>query len=150
MSPLRRGAVLVHSLPLRRGRPPRRKSGWKTAKMDPLDTLWGTVVKTRDGFRCRMCPRSKATGWQMHAAHLFGRGKHSVRYDLANGFTLCALDHQWADEHKTQFHEWARKQLGPAVYDRLLVRSQIIVKTDEVLVREHLRQLLGEMDGAGC
>lgn len=148
MSPLRRGALLVRSLPLRRGRPPRRKAGWKTAKMDPLDTLWGTVVKTRDGFRCRMCPRSKATGWKVDAAHLFIRGKHSVRYDLANGFTLCALDHKWADEHKTQFHEWARKQLGPAVYDRLLVRSQIIVKVDETLVRIYLRELLKVLEAS--
>jgi len=118
----------------------RRSSGWKQIHQNATDLLWGRVIKERDGWRCRRCPRSKAQGWAMHGAHLVGR-RQPVRWMLSAGICLCALCHDWGHRNEKDFDGWVRLLIGPSEHDRLLILAKGSARRapDEQIVRDMLR-----------
>lgn len=132
-----------------------RRRGWQSISRDPLRILWAEVVKTRDGYACRYpsCLRSKATGWQVHAAHVLGAGSHPrIKYLTANGVTLCAVHHRFVDEHKGRDGEGTqilRVIVGGERYDRLFIEEKIAPKVDKEAVRLSLRAELHQWQAAG-
>mgnify|MGYP001563697989 CR=1 FL=1 len=64
-------------------------------KLDKWDTLWGKLVRERDGC-CRKC--GKVPPYQLQAHHILPRGRSATRYDLANGITLCVHHHTFGDD----------------------------------------------------
>lgn len=127
--------------------PLRGKRSIFTTTLDPLDRLWAKVIRLRDPicqfqFVCRG-DRTK------DAAHLIGRRKRSVRYELECGVGSCWACHRWADRHETERSEWARKNLGAERWNRLLVRAQLTAKqagVDREGVRVVLKARLAEYE----
>lgn len=54
-----------------------------------VDKIWATLIKQRDGFRCRMC----GSAGSLNAHHVFGKRSRILRYSISNGVTLCASCH---------------------------------------------------------
>ena len=59
-----------------------------------LDKTTALVVKERDGWVCQRCGHT-CKGQGAHWAHIFGRRKYFLRWDLLNSLTLCAGCHRW-------------------------------------------------------
>lgn len=98
------------------GRPVKRLR--RTIRQDARDIRWAHDVKGRDGFMCRKC------GWQYidggeQAAHIVPRRYIATRRVLDNGLTLCHTCHRWAHSHQTEFMQWVRGELDPAVLAQL-------------------------------
>ena len=121
---------------------------WKHIHLNATDLLWSKVVRERDGWRCRRCGRSRAQGWQVHAAHLVGR-RHPVRWMPSAGICLCASCHDWGHRHEAEFKLWARQTVGGEEYDRLylLSKSTPSRKPDETMTRLALREELRRLTG---
>lgn len=128
----------------------RRKSlGWTRAKINATDKLHSLVVRERDQHRCQWpaCGRSKAGGWQMHCAHIFSRRYKQTRWLAVNALTLCAVHHQWATEHETEWKEFARQRIGEQTYTRLLIlaKGPAARAPDEFAARLILREELARL-----
>jgi len=86
-----------------RRRKPLRKTGIrrrpKTARqklIDEADAVWREKALRRDSYQCRRC----GSTWAVLAVHhVVTRAKHSVRWVLANGLTLCTGCHFWVHNH---------------------------------------------------
>lgn len=115
----------------------------KQTKITPEDREWSYKVRERDGWKCRWCgkqhtPRFSENAQRLvcpslQAAHLFRRGHGNTRLDLLNGFAMCGGQHHscchtYVDSHRDEFLEWARKELGDAVFEDLQARSKVTKK----------------------
>ena len=124
-SPLRR-RVALRSGGLKTGRSPRKRTqGQLRIRYTALDRLFSVWIRRRD----RVCQRCGRAGGRLEAAHMFGRGKHSVRYAPENCYALCggpnpAACHRLFDTHETEKHEWLRMRLGEERYVALAVRAR--------------------------
>ena len=97
------------------GRPVKRLR--RTIRQDARDVRWAQDVKERDGFTCRKCGLWAPLTAQ--AAHIVPRSYKRVRTDLSNGVTLCFPCHRSAHSHSTEFMQWVRGELDPAVLAQL-------------------------------
>jgi len=109
--------------------------------MGTLDRLWSKVIRNRDKFTCQVCGRSDR---RVEAAHCFGRGRRSVRYDLDNGATMCGgpnnrVCHRWMDEHDTEKKYWFCKRLGLERFRALDERQKVLKKVDHEAVKQFLK-----------
>ena len=114
-------------------------------KRDPLDILFSHYIKQRDkvcqarigldgqpASEGELCGRSFG---KLDAAHCFGRGRKSVRWDEENSCLLCFTHHQWYDHHDTEKRAFFRKRLGDKEFDLLEGRMRITwPKPDKVLL----------------
>jgi hypothetical protein len=110
----------------------------KKAKKE-LDKLWSLFIRNRDRT-CRKCGKTGST----QAAHIFGRGNLSTRWDAANGIGLCFYCHiYWAHRQPVEFTLWITEELGKAEFDRLKKKARILydssnLKKDYEVLRESL------------
>jgi len=91
--------------------PKQKKKRKKTSLNKELDTLWSKAVKV-DG-KCEYCGRESG----LNAHHYFSRSIIPLRWNLDNGFCLCAGCHTLSSKmsaHKTpaEFCDWAREIRG--------------------------------------
>src|SRR3990167_6316603 len=124
-SPLRR-RVALRSGGLKTGRSPRKRTqGQLRIRYTALDRLFSMWIRRRD----QVCQRCGRTVGRLEAAHMFGRGKHSVRYNPENCYALCggpnsAACHRWMDLHETEKHAWLKARIGEERYALLAVRAR--------------------------
>lgn len=128
-----------------------RRRGKRTKRFAAPDALWARYIKTRDGWTCRRCGRSKTQGYQMHAAHVLSRRSLAVRWDPDAGLCCCALCHRWLDDHKSRSRDgdgdvWAKAQIGTDAYIRLVIRAGLVIKPDPVAARKVLRDALDRLE----
>lgn len=129
---------------LRRGSIYQRRAN---VKFGTEDRLWSKVIRLRDPI-CRLqflCRGSRT----VEAAHIFKRQHRSIRWDEDNGVGACWACHHWAEEHKTELEERARKLLGPERFNRLLVRKQLTMQQagiEPLVEREKLKRRLKELE----
>lgn len=127
----------------------RKNLGWTRIRRDSLRALWADVVKHRDRFTCRRCGRKKADGWQLHGAHILGAGAYpALKYETANGLTLCARDHLWAHNHTEEFQRWAQGEIGVDRYTKLLVLANTMRRLEKTEIRLVLREELRRVKAA--
>ena len=86
--------------------------GFRKISINKEDKEWGRLVRERDG-KCLYCGKTE----YLQAHHLFSRGRSATRFNLKNGFTLCAGCHTFNPSfsaHRTpdKFKEWAKGYLG--------------------------------------
>ena len=95
---------------------------------DRLDKLWSHAVKQRVGFKCEYCGKES----YLNSHHVFSRSNFSTRWDLSNGFCLCAGCHTLKNfsAHKAplEFAEWMIEQRGQEWYDDLKRRAHMVIK----------------------
>ena len=100
------------------GRPVKRLR--RTIRQDARDIRWALVVKNkkvwRDGWVCEKCG---AWTTRAEAAHIVPRRYLATRHMPENGVCLCYQCHRFAHSHQTEFMQWARGELDPAVLAQL-------------------------------
>ena len=65
----------------------------KKAEYKALDDMWKHKVKERDNYMCQVCNK-KVEGRNCHAHHILPRQFDKLRWDVANGITLCYQHHK--------------------------------------------------------
>ena len=98
-------------------------------KRDKADAEFSNMIRARDGWTCQRCGKrypERAQG--LHAAHIFSRGRKSVRWDEVNAVALCFSCHLWAHGNPTLFAEWIMKRLGKRRYEALRRRAEAVAK----------------------
>ena len=69
-----------------------------------LDRITPKIVKLRDAYQCQKCGGyAKAQG--CHWAHVYGRSRFSMRWQLLNGLCLCFGCHQWGHSNPLALEE---------------------------------------------
>lgn len=124
---------------------PRKKRKW--IRYDALDQLFGKYIRLRDG-KCQYCGRSDR---RLEAAHMFGRGKHSTRFDPENVYAMCggpheSVCHRWLDLHTTEKLAWLRKRLGDARFEALELKSNRPAKIERAAVKEWLLTAIAALE----
>ena len=108
-----------------------------------LDKLWSELVKIRANNRCERC--GKTTYLQSH--HHFSRSILRLRFDVDNGFCLCAGCHTMSSNfsaHLTPalFCEWASEKRGEDWLLSLIERHNTIgQKIDLFLIEDNLKEM---------
>ena len=77
----------------------------------------------------------------LHAAHIFGRGRYSVRFHPDNVVALCFACHMRLDSQPEEKIAWAKKRLGAKKYNALRRLSDQPAKFGQV-ERRQLREAL--------
>lgn len=139
--------------PLRRT--PLRRAPWRRRmKRDLLDGLFSQYIRRRDRWTCQRCGTGYPQGGPaLHCAHVFTRGKQSVRYDPLNATSLCRGCHAYLDEgqmrHPTpeqdrvsRWRAWYVLKHGEQAYDLLRLRAMKPGKPDRAAILLWLRQAL--------
>jgi hypothetical protein len=97
--------------PLKRGKPPKRKTSARKMKQE-LDLAIKFQVLFRDGHQCVVGEngaRCKATS-NLHAAHVRPKGKYPrLRFEPDNLLSMCFFHHiVWAHRDPLAFADWFR------------------------------------------
>ena len=77
------------------------------------DALAGAIVRARGACESGRDSHAGPLQW----AHGFSRTYRAVRWDLRNGFCLCAGCHFYYTNRPLEWDEWLRYHLGAAYYD---------------------------------
>lgn len=115
-------------------------------RYSPLDALFSKYVRLRD----RCCQRCGRAGGRLEAAHMFGRGQRSVRYDPENCYAMCGglspnSCHRWLDTHTTEKMAWLKARIGEERYHALQLRASLPAKMDPVLTKLALEARMKEL-----
>lgn len=125
-------------------KPKRKRAGLKYTK---ADVVWRTFIRERAGWRCEWpgCGKHYPPPTQaLHAAHVFGRGKHPTRTHPLAGVALCYGHHRYADsngEGHRIFHDWVRERIGAELFEDLARLSRM---TTAAARKSDLAHLLAE------
>lgn len=117
-------------------------------KRDALDALFSKYIRLRAKSTCERCGKTYPSNSRaLHCAHIFSRGKLSVRYDPRNALALCYGCHRHADQHKeTVLYPLYIATHGKACFEQLQLRANLPKKLDRTAVALELRALLKELD----
>lgn len=97
-----------------------------------LDKLFSQFIRKRDE-KCLICYKMD----KLHCAHIFSRKHFNTRWDEDNAVTLCYYHHlHFAHKEPILFAEFVFKYLGKKKYDNLKIRSQTIIKNQDLKVIE--------------
>jgi hypothetical protein len=123
--------------------PPKKQSVLKI-RIDPLDALFSTYIRTRDTFTCQRCGvKSK----NVQCAHFNGRGRKSVRWDEDNACTLDMGCHLFLDSQPLDKTEFFRQRLGQERFDMLLGRMrQTYPRPDKKMLTIYYQQQIKLLD----
>jgi len=98
------------------------------------DTLWSSMVLTRDNRQCQHC------GVQAVAAHhVEGRRKHSLRWRVENGLSLCLDCHTGGSDFSAHLTPMAFDLWFQKTYPS---RAALLQSLKHVVMKE--REALGE------
>jgi hypothetical protein len=109
------------STPIKRGKRPSKVRKTPRGKLKKLaDKLWSLIV--RAAGKCRICGKES----QLQAAHGFSRRYAGTRWDLRNGWALCAGHHVFYTHRPLEWDSWLRAELGD-LYEPM--RAQALTQT---------------------
>ena len=84
----------------------------------------------------------------MEAAHCFGRGRHTVRWDVRDGAGLCSDCHKVIDASKDAKEALFRRLLGDEEYENLVELAHkttkdvpVDYKAKEIELKELLKEV---------
>lgn len=114
--------------------------------VDRLDALFSLVVRTRDQYRCQK-EGCTGHGKHMQCAHIFTRGKLSVRWELDNAVTMCYYHHiLWSHRKGVEFTLWCQEYLGKKKFNELQRKANDakpftieMMKAKEIELKEKLK-----------
>ena len=75
------------------------------------DKLCGAIVRARGA-----CEAEGEHSGPLQWAHGFSRSYRAVRWDLRNGFCLCAGHHFWFTNHPLEWDNWLQEKWGADLY----------------------------------
>ena len=80
------------------------------------DKLWSLIV--RAAGKCRICGKEEG----LQGAHGFSRRYLGTRFDLRNGWCLCAGCHKSMTHRPIEWDAFMRRELGP-IYEELRTKA---------------------------
>ena len=130
----------------RTSRPRRVRKGSRAALKRKCDRLWSQLIRASNGGRCKLAGKDHVRcGGPIQAAHLFGRGHHSVRHELWNGWPLCAGHHVYYTNQPERWQALLRDALSEAAHIGYAIRfmqAQAIGKPDYSAIAAELEKEL--------
>ena len=107
-----------------------------------LDLLWSRLVKLQAEGKCEVC----GVETPLNSHHIFSRSNRSVRWDEANGVSLCVSHHTFNSKfsaHKTptEFTYWLENEYGREFLEELRYKANQIKKWTKHEKEELLEQL---------
>jgi hypothetical protein len=102
-----------------RKKPARQRKTTPAAMKRKADALAGALVRARGACESGRPEHSGPLQW----AHGVSRSYRAVRWDLRNGFCLCAGCHAFFTYRPLEWTEWMIQRLGQSVYDDLRRRA---------------------------
>jgi hypothetical protein len=136
----------------------RKNRGALAIRRDRLRELWSEVVRTRDGFKCQRCGRTKEEGFQIDAAHILPVGSYpNLKFVVANGISMCTIPcHRWFDQnrggrnHDGEGATWVKGVIGIDGYAKLLVLAKTFSRPSKTMtaiaLHEELRRVKDAAD----
>lgn len=113
-------------------------------KLDKNDTLFSTMIRERDGEKCKFCPK-KSPEWRMTNSHFWGRGDKVHRFDPLNCDTLCFTCHQNNEGNKQgKYRTWKMQQIGEIEYMKMEKAHYQQTKKYGTFEKEILHKILKE------
>ena len=85
-------------------------------KRDKFDAKFSNLVRERAAWRCeyptcgKHYPLGNTAG--LECSHIWGRRRHSVRWEPDNALALCTGHHRHVSAHPIEHHEIAVEKLG--------------------------------------
>lgn len=89
------------------------------------DKLCGAIVRARGA-----CEAEGEHSGPLQWAHGFSRSYRAVRWDLRNGFCLCAGHHFYFTNHPIEWDDWLREKWGEDLYAQMRALANAGVKPD--------------------
>jgi hypothetical protein len=133
----------------RTSRPRKQRKGKKAATARKCDIAWSQAVrasgpcrltihefsKSRDGQHITLTLQaverpSHVCNGPLQAAHGFSRRYRGTRWDLRNGFPLCASAHLALTYDPLRWDDYLRAWWGPVLYAELKAKAQAHAKPD--------------------
>ncbi len=110
-----------------------KRSGGMGIAYGPLERKFSQWIRRRDKDTCQVCGQH---GKRIEAAHIFGRGRKSVKYDPENCYAMCGgpsstTCHHYFDQHQTEKEAWCRERIGAERFELLRLRSVRTLATPE-------------------
>lgn len=92
-------------------------------RRNELQAFWSLLIKHRDKFVCQWCGSTHL----LQSAHIFGKqASPAVRFNLANGVTLCTSCHFKADNsHRHDFTLFCMERLGTERFEELRAMAHV-------------------------
>ena len=116
-------------------------------RINPLDRLFSLLIRRRDHYTCQRCLKAYSENSQgLHCAHIFGRRSNSTRYDEANAVALCYGCHVYLDTHPLEKYDWYIRKFGQEAFDRIRIRSKMVVKLDRKILALVLQEKLKALE----
>lgn len=107
-------------------------------RRDQADVWFSKAVRMRDGNICQNCGKGPNT----ECAHIFGRARKSVRWDMMNAVALCHWCHKYFTANPVTFYDSLLEWYGEGFMDILREKQNAILKTNKELraeVSKHYR-----------
>lgn len=103
----------------RKARPSARRKGTRAALKRRCDVLWSKIIRASNGGRCKLAGQDHVRcGGPIQGAHCFGRGHHSVRHELWNGWAICSGHHVFYSHHPEAWTDLLTEAWGEEPYWR--------------------------------
>ena len=109
-----------------------------------LDKLWSKAVKILANNKCEFCESTES----LNSHHFYGRRNYAVRWEVENGFCLCASHHKFntkfsAHETPSKFTEWSKEKRGDKWYNKLEIMAlQNTEKANKERLLEQLKEIV--------
>ena len=114
-------------------------------KRDPRDQLFSKLVRCRSNWVCERCGKQYEPNSQgLHASHLFGRRRRSVRWAPDNAAAHCFSCHNFLGENPRIFSRWITEHLGSEKADFLETKANTLVKWSKSDLEDIRKQLKSE------
>lgn len=111
-----------------------RKATKRSSLRTRADALWSSIIRSQG--RCLRCGIQSA----LQAAHIIGRARLSVRWNLDNGLCLCARCHRLFDSYAIDRDELILKGIGAERYSALKREAMKVWDKDYGVVIERLNR----------
>lgn len=101
----------------------------KQATSKQCDILWSRLVKVPQRCHLKGRDRVKCAG-PFQAAHGFSRRYRGTRWDLLNGFCLCAGHHVFYTHHPIEWDDFLRSEWGGPFYEGMKLAALTVTRPD--------------------
>lgn len=116
-------------------------------RIDPLDVLFSTYIRTKAGWKCEMCFKQyHPPTASLQCSHFKGRRNKSTRWEPENCAALCFSCHRRVTEDPEFHRNWFLKRLGEERYNALILKANSYGKPDKKLLKIWLTQSIKNLE----
>lgn len=97
-------------------------------RRDKYDILMSSLIRERANWQCERCKREYPEGHRagLEHSHIWGRRRHSVRWEPDNGMALCTGCHRYIGANHDEHEALALKILGEERYNEIRLKANTV------------------------